>query len=263
MSYQCPVCEKLFSRPQDRTSHTRLKKDAPHQQYLRQQQQNVVDQFSATMQAATSAAVSDVTRFHLPEEPYIHSNDVDQGDLPSSRSMVIDVDSDNSDDEQGIISEQEVLVEDYNTDSDTQEGPLAAAVLALGDLDVDDLPEAFDFLPDLDLNMAEGEAGPGPSTAENRRFRRALVDDDDERSYRWHPTAGQVYRHEPTIHARWKSLFVTGTAAGQDYAPFNSRVDWEMAQWAVKEKISQKSFNRLMNIPQVIHSFFLSQFPKQ
>ncbi|KAJ3765991.1 hypothetical protein FB446DRAFT_614419, partial [Lentinula raphanica] len=35
------------------------------------------------------------------------------------------------------------------------------------------------------------------------------------------------------------------------YSPFASRLEWEISQWAVKEKVSQSSFNRLLEIPQV------------
>ncbi|KIK50407.1 hypothetical protein GYMLUDRAFT_110459, partial [Collybiopsis luxurians FD-317 M1] len=35
------------------------------------------------------------------------------------------------------------------------------------------------------------------------------------------------------------------------YVPFSSHIEWELAQWAIKEKISQKSFNWLLQIPQV------------
>ncbi|KAJ3737970.1 hypothetical protein EV360DRAFT_9234, partial [Lentinula raphanica] len=36
------------------------------------------------------------------------------------------------------------------------------------------------------------------------------------------------------------------------YSPFASRLEWEISQWAVKEKVSQSSFNRLLEIPQVL-----------
>ncbi|KAJ3756691.1 hypothetical protein EV360DRAFT_30984, partial [Lentinula raphanica] len=35
------------------------------------------------------------------------------------------------------------------------------------------------------------------------------------------------------------------------YSPFPSRLEWEISQWAVKEKVSQSSFNRLLKIPQI------------
>ncbi|KAJ3819830.1 hypothetical protein F5880DRAFT_1466499, partial [Lentinula raphanica] len=40
--------------------------------------------------------------------------------------------------------------------------------------------------------------------------------------------------------------------------PFASRLDWEISQWAVKEKVSQSSFNRLLKIPQVKEKLGLS-----
>ena len=130
------------------------------------------------------------------------------------------------------------------------------AALALDDIKLDDIGEVFSFLPDLDAeNVAEAEPGIRPSTADYRAARRTLVNDDgDARTYQWHPTAGTVYRHEPTAQARWQSLRDDHTK-DSEYKPFSSRLDWEIAQWSVKEKIPQKSFNRLLQIPQVFFLF--------
>ncbi|KAJ3717349.1 hypothetical protein C8R42DRAFT_564469, partial [Lentinula raphanica] len=35
------------------------------------------------------------------------------------------------------------------------------------------------------------------------------------------------------------------------YQPFESRLEWEISQWAVKEKLLQKSFDRLLKIPEL------------
>ncbi|KAJ3820901.1 hypothetical protein F5880DRAFT_1452117, partial [Lentinula raphanica] len=40
--------------------------------------------------------------------------------------------------------------------------------------------------------------------------------------------------------------------------PFGSRLEWEFSQWAVKEKVSQSSINRLLKIPQVKEKLGLS-----
>jgi hypothetical protein len=79
-----------------------------------------------------------------------------------------------------------------------------------------------------------------------------MEDDIDTWTWQWHPSAGKVYRYEPTVHQQWQGLFsMEGTNANEGYQPFTSRLDWEVAQWAVKEKIPQRSFNRLLRIPQV------------
>lgn len=263
MSFLCFVCDKSFSRLQDRSSHIRLKRDDAHQHYLRQQEQNLTHQFSTTVEAATSAAAT-ITSARTPilDNVSVQWNDVDCDDLPSSWNM--DVDSPESDaysdDEESIISGAEVPVveDDDNDESEIFVQTMAAASHALGGLDLDDIPEAFDFLPGPDLDVAEGEAGPGPSTAAYRRTRRTLIEIDAEQpTYKWHQTAGQVYGHEPTIHNRWQALFNAGPES-QQYKPFHNRLDWEIAQWAVKEKIHQKSFNRLLNIPQVTVCFLFS-----
>ena len=128
----------------------------------------------------------------------------------------------------------------------------------------EDDAELFNFLPDPELeDVVEGQAGPGPSTAAYRQMRRTLIEDEDESHvYQWHSTAGQAYRKEPTVHARWKSLFGTESQTNEEYQPFHSRLDWEMVQWAVKEKISLKSFNRLLKIPEVISFVILERCSK-
>lgn len=245
MLFSCLVCGKSFSRAQDRSTHVRFKKDDPHRQYLQEQQQNLMRHFSATMEAASAVPV----RAPAIQNVLVQMNDVDQDDLPSSWDMDVDSPSKQySDDEHGIISDPEVLVGGNDEYEDAEDLTQAAA---LGGFNLDDIPEAFDFLPDPELDVAEGEANPGISDTAYQRTRRTLIDIEGEQPvYKWHPNAGQVYGHEPLVHARWQALFHAGPES-QPYEPFRSRVDWEMAQWAVKEKIPQKSFDRLLKIPQV------------
>ena len=56
----------------------------------------------------------------------------------------------------------------------------------------------------------EEEVDPGLSSTSTdyHQMRRTLVNDNVEsRTYKWHPTAGKVYRHKPTVFAQWQSLF--------------------------------------------------------
>lgn len=251
MLFQCFVCDKSFTRAQHRSSHIRLKQDNAHRQYILTQQQNVMRQFSTTVESATSAAAHPLPMGS--PAAFVQHNDVDRDDLPSSFNMDVDSSCEEySDGEQSIISGPVIPVEEFH---DHDEPELYAQTNDfLAALDIDELPESFDFLPDPDLDVAEGEAGPGPSTASSEHTRRTLIDIEGEKpTYKWHQTAGQVYGQEPMIHARWQALFNAGPDI-QAYKPFNSRLDWEMAQWAIKEKIPQKSFNRLLSIPQV-HGF--------
>lgn len=254
MAFPCFVCDKLFNRPQDRSSHIRLKKDEGHKQYFQQQQQNMIHQFSATVDAATSAAHTSPDSRPVIAEVSVEWNDVDNNDLPSTWNMNIDpLESErSSDEEQSIISSVEVPIVEDDDDRENLphiEDTMAAASFALGGINLDDIPDAFDFLPDPEVDVGDA----APSTG-NQGTRRTLIDIDAEQpTFKWHQSAGQVYGEEPIIHARWQSLFNSGSDS-QAYQPFRSRLDWEIAQWAVKEKISQKSFNRLLNIPQVVCS---------
>jgi len=69
------------------------------------------------------------------------------------------------------------------------------------------------------------------------------------------------------IHQLWRRRFGEEEAEGMDvdmsddtgqpsssynaFAPFASELDWRVAHWAVSEGIGHKSFNRLMEIPEV------------
>lgn len=244
MMFQCFVCEKSFNRAQHRSSHIRLKQDDAHRQYLLTQQQNLMHQFSTTMQSVTAAAAH-VSPMGSPAV-LVQENDIDQDDLPSSFNMVIDSLCD-TDSEQSIISGPEVSVEEYEEHDKTMDEALDY-LDCLPDLN--ELPESFHFLPDPDLDIVGG--GPIPGSPTVAHTRRTLMDiEAEDPTYKWHQTAGQVYAQEPMIHARWQALFNAGPKT-QAYKPFNSRLDWEIAQWAIKEKIPQKSFNRLLSIPQVL-----------
>ncbi|KAJ3718881.1 hypothetical protein C8R42DRAFT_556952, partial [Lentinula raphanica] len=56
-----------------------------------------------------------------------------------------------------------------------------------------------------------------------------------------HPKAGKVLRVSENVHEKWKRVL---SGKEEDvYSLFGSRLDWEISQWAVKEKVSQASFN--------------------
>jgi hypothetical protein len=254
------------------------------------QAQSVTQRFSETLEVLTAtslvhppvleapyAQTNDMSQDNLPsytntndaapsiplpilEAPYVQINDVDKDDLPSSRGMDIDDDDDDESawlDEEGSIASGPVDIVDGIAEDKEDEIAFvkvmdAAAQALLDGIDLEDIEKPFDFLSGPDsYDMAEGEAGPGPSNAPYRQSRRTLLDDEEEsRTYQWHSSAGRVYRHEPTVHDRLQSQ--SSNDAGQEYKPFCSRLDWEIAQWAVKEKIHQKSFDRLLKIPQVL-----------
>lgn len=86
-------------------------------------------------------------------------------------------------------------------------------------------------------------------------------DEDDERTEVIHPTAGKVIRMEATLHERWRTHFGGGSendlqgveeAAGASaFHPFESRLDWEVACWAIEEGIGHGALDRLLAIPGV------------
>jgi hypothetical protein len=93
-------------------------------------------------------------------------------------------------------------------------------------------------------------------------------DEDDERTEVIHPTAGKVIRMEATLHERWRTHFggesendlqeVEEAAGASAFHPFESRLDWEVACWAIEEGIGHGALDRLLAIPGVSKLSFSS-----
>lgn len=251
MSFPCFVCNRSFKRSQDRKAHTRLKADDAHREYIESQTQLLTDSITNTLEtAAVVAAAVDFNRPPIDKPPAVQSNDIDHDDLPSSRDIVIDSDDD-SDDEGSIVSCQTEVVDDYEDDSNTE---ILERVMseALNGFDLDDVEDLFNFIPNISTSSEEPNTEPPDTTY--RQMRRTLVDDEDQQhTCVWDESAGKIYGYEETVHSQWKTVF-SADSPNNGYRPFNSRIDWEVAQWAVKEQVSHTAFNRLLKIPQVILS---------
>jgi hypothetical protein len=135
--------------------------------------------------------------------------------------------------------------------------------------DLGGFADLFHFIPPIEEDFIEiGEAGPGPSTRErSSRFRqhRFLDDDNDSQYIQEHPTAGHKIRMDKSLHEKWKAAFSTdadgdvdmdfdhntSAASANAFTPFASELDWQVAQWAVKDQIGHNSLNRLLSIPGV------------
>lgn len=130
--------------------------------------------------------------------------------------------------------------------------------------------ELFEVIPP---EVAIGEAGPGPSTlraridrlpgARARYFDQSVEDDSAEggRFVETYASAGAQIRMADSLYERWAQLFGQSTVPEDPappnasvppthniYTPFASKLDWEIAQWMVKDGIGHNSFNRLLNI---------------
>lgn len=157
--------------------------------------------------------------------------------------------------------------EDKNDDADVAD--------ILGDL-LEQEEELFHFVTlsalqqqnNTDVEMEDGEAGPGPSTLANKGSRynapRTLDDSDDNRVEEIHPTAGSIIRMDESLHRRWKKVFGEFCSRDDDnrdiemlgqednpYSPFASELDWRIARWVIKDGPGQNSFDRLLKIPGV------------
>ncbi|KAF5352326.1 hypothetical protein D9757_014291 [Collybiopsis confluens] len=107
----------------------------------------------------------------------------------------------------------------------------------------DDKSGNFVYLPDPGITALKERDGAQPGVY--CPMNHSLVEDDIPSICVWNPTAGKVFGYQLDAHERWKK-----TLSGNG-EPFTSHLEWEMARWAVNEKVSQKSFDRLLQIPQL------------
>ncbi|KAJ7939775.1 hypothetical protein B0H13DRAFT_2497549 [Mycena leptocephala] len=123
--------------------------------------------------------------------------------------------------------------------------------------------DVFQFIP-----LAPNE--PGPSSAPQLTGQsRYLSDEDDSRVIDSHPTAGQVIRMNDNLHAKWQHSFglaldpdgdveMHGPDSPNIFAPFASKLDWQIAEWVIKDGPGHKAFDRLLRIPGVREKLGLS-----
>lgn len=161
------------------------------------------------------------------------------------------------------------LLDGENPSNDVDEDP--ADIMA-------DLPDYYGDLfhfvplepapPDHRSHDVEiGEAGPGPATEAARaaiRSQHVLEDDDDKRVVEEDPRHGRCIRMDEGLHRRWKEVFIGGideegdAEMGDDrgsetnaFLPFASELDYQIANWVVRDEPGHNAFNRLLAIPGV------------
>jgi len=134
------------------------------------------------------------------------------------------------------------------------------------------MPSSLQQQNNTDVEMEDGEAGPGPSTLANKGSRynapRTLDDSDDNRVEEIHPTAGSIIRMDESLHRRWKKVFGEFCSRDDDngdiemlgqednrFSPFASELDWRIARWVIKDGPGQNAFDRLLKIPGVCQQF--------
>jgi hypothetical protein len=129
--------------------------------------------------------------------------------------------------------------------------------------------ELYELIPGADWNAPGPSRYPSPSAIDRYLVPSAhrAAENEDARVVIQHPTAGHVIRMVPTLHEKWKKQFggdmegedqdqdvdmdAPEGGAGAKFAPFASELDWRIANWAIRDGIGHKSFDRLMSIPGV------------
>lgn len=151
------------------------------------------------------------------------------------------------------INMGEVQSETHSSHSDTAR---ASSSMADSDMNTSSEPEA----------SGESDASLSPRGFDLASILSSVDDKDEPRTWRWNNTAGKVVNKLPMVYERWERILKSngqqelssGTTTTHDdnldqkcYHPFASKLDWEIAHWAVTEKISQKALDRLLKVPQV------------
>lgn len=264
MDFSCAVCKRSFSRPQDRLSHLILTHDSKHQAHLRQENQMAGRRFREAAASAKKARsrrnlvkthdISKLRAFPMPS----FSMDMESQYQTTFPEEKMDVDYEKHDIELLQVDEEDSIIVTEGNNLEVQEHPEDVELLdltaqGLFGVETEDPDTGFDFLPVQRELASGGDPEPVQDPSVYRPMHHTLVEDDDQLwDWHWHPTAGQVFGKKLTVHEQWSKLFSGKEAeTSQSYEPFASRLEWEVAQWAVQEKVSQKSFDRLLRIPQV------------
>lgn len=134
--------------------------------------------------------------------------------------------------------------EDYGED-------LPNSALGNSPPELDDLPIGHDT--DLDEESDE-EPIPIASSSRAPSPKRSRIENSEEDNIPQdiHPTAGKIYRKDIPIQERWHEAITNPNAPNINiFNPFESEVDWRIAEWFVDEGPSMSANDRLLKIPEV------------
>lgn len=238
MHSDCPVvgCRQSYSSSAYLRSHLSQSTDSAHKKYKE-------DLYNA-LDFDVSAAVRTREATFPPKAPLqtvsiIDDNDDEDEDEQEEVLDPNDLDLVEDQEKREIVVEEEETEEDLDALAEVMEGLLMKFRLSSEE-------ELAEYLPVLDITE-EAQATPN-SGSQSRK----LVEDPDTRFTKWHPTAGKVLAVDSSAQERWSNLFGDHQhQSDKSYKPFHSQTDWELARWAVREKIGQGSFDRLLSIPGV------------
>ncbi|KAF5364854.1 hypothetical protein D9757_012748 [Collybiopsis confluens] len=220
---------------QDRDLHLQLKSDKAHKKHCSLQTQNLSHCFSTAAEAAVNAVISTSSRSsHAPprrtaEYPGSKTAAADASGPPQDDSrMDVDLntesDGDGMDDAKGGLYVSEEDPELLKQIEERKDALFAETLEQVAAIMLEDA-NTFNFLPDPAVqnttSVEQEEVVDTPSGATYRRINRWLYEDAEE------------------------------TRCSEGYHPFSSRLEWELAQWAIREKISHSSVDRLLQIPRV------------
>lgn len=246
MPHQCPVpdCTQTYPLSGSLKNHLAQASDKAHQSY----HQNLYRALNFNISRATSAASvatgsSNLTALFGDATLGVEESESEyegEDGLPDEEIDEVDEAED--------LKEREIEVEEvFEEIEETEEGldsvaEAMEAILRKYQLSSEEelagflpVPNIADEIKAAEEMEAAGEYSAPPSP-------RNLVNTPDTRVTDWHPTAGEV---------EFVDKSVPQSATYDSYRPFNSPTDWEVARWALKEKIGQGSMDRFLNIPTV------------
>ncbi|KAF5339496.1 hypothetical protein D9757_015386 [Collybiopsis confluens] len=241
----------------DRLAHLNLTQDRTHRRHVRRENKVVDRRFTEALETAAQAKRHGSRRYKRKPEPKCMDVEVGLDEhLSSSYQMDIehvsfhDLDFGDSSEDR-LLDEPGSLVEvDELGNQEQMDDALSEQMSDERNSEREESGD-FHFLPDPTKDgMLEDNNDPKSGIPTYRPMNHSLVEDDTPDTCVWHSTAGGVFGYQRNVYERWqKILSKKGTDVDKNYEPFASRLEWEMARWAVMEKVSQRSFDRLLQIP--------------
>lgn len=239
MPNQCPVpgCTQIYPLSGSLKNHLAQASDKAHQSY----HQNLYRALNFTISRATSAATGSSNLTALFDDASLEAEE-SESEYEGEDGL-----QDDEVDEVEHLEEREIEVEIVEETEETEDDLDAVAramdaVLRKLQLSSEEELAGYLSVPNIADEIQAAEEMEAAGAYSPPSSPRQLVDTPDTRITDWHPTAGEV---------EFVNNSVSQSGTYNSYRPFNLPTDWEIARWALKEKIGQGSLNRLLSIPTV------------
>lgn len=250
MPFDCPVpgCRQSYRSSAPLRSHLSQASDTAHQKY----HEDLYSALNFDISAAVSRLATLPSQTLSPSASLCRAPEEEEEEEEEEASQSLEDPSHEDPEVPDSVEDQrdrELVVE--TVDEDEELDAVAEAMDGLRQkFQLTSEEELAEYLAIPDIGEVVGDKE-GETVPES--LHRKLMEPPDARVTDWYLTAGKVEFLDQTALECWTKLW--GNQHDDTYKPFHSQIDWELAHWAVKEKIPQGSLDRLLRIPQVSFYF--------